>query len=1138
VAGGVLSFDWNYGNKIFSQETVQRVADDFVSSLRDIIDFCLVPENIGYTPSDFKLAKISQEVLDKTLNGRGEIDNLYPLSPMQEGMMFHTLYSPDSSVYFEQMSAELTGAFDSDAFVEAWNHVIQRHPILRTAFLHDGLERPLQCVHKEISLIVESHSWSDVDASQEDQVLDDFLETDRKRGFDLTSPGVMRLTFFTFSPERMRLVWSYHHMLLDGWSVPIVLGEVFQAYEAFIEGAQPTFGRNAPYADYIELIESRTADSEEVYWRDYLKGFEDPTAMVIKKSQPAVDPEEAEHIEEKFTLPEEVTRKLNEISKSHHVTLNTMIQGAWGLLLSRYTDEADVMFGATVSGRPAELNGVEQMVGLFINTLPVRMEIDDDCSVQEWLKQLQSRQLEQRDYESTPLVRIRAYSELGAGKPLFESIFVFENFPVSDALEKKDDTDATLAVGKVKSFEQTNFPLTVLVSPGKNIQIKFSYDNAMFDSVAIERMAGHMGNLLRQMAEDPSMSIGEVELLGKEEKVQVISGQNATDATYNQYAHIQSLFEDQVALTPERIALTVEGADVTYQSLNDMSNRLVGYLSSQGVKPGDLVGVCCSRSVDMLVSLLAVLKCEAAYVPIDPEYPKARIAYVIDHSKPSVILTQSSLREVLPETSDANVICLDVIQDDLSDYLPNNPTVVGSTADLAYVIYTSGSTGNPKGVAISQKAFHNFLFGMKRDVGIDQNDRLLAVTSLSFDIAGLELFLPLLNGARVVLATKEQSMDVAQLVQLIDEQDVSFLQATPATWHMLVNNEWKIDRPFKGLCGGEPLPIGLANSLLESGVMLTNVYGPTETTVWSSLYHLEQPLGNSVPIGKPIANTQCYVLDRKKRPVPVGVPGELYIGGHGLADGYLHSPDLTDERFVKSPFSSEQGDLIYQTGDLVRYLENGNLECLGRLDHQVKIRGFRIELGEIETVFNRFDAIKEGVIHPHEDGSGVKYLVAYYTVSEDSVNGADIRSYLKESLPDYMVPTAFVEMESMPLTPNGKVDRKALKPADTVVAGTEYVEPNTEVEKAIAEIWASVLKKDKVGIKDDFFEIGGHSLVATQIVSRVKEKYEVDFPLKVLFETTTIKGMADYIETVLWASNDSEGVDELEDDEDMEEFEI
>ena len=1062
-------------------------------------------------------------------------DGELPLSFSQRRLWILDKIEPGSSAYNMPIAFRLKGTLNVDVLQRVFNEIVDRHESFRTYFV-DGDGNGAQVIVPELQIEVAIEEMSE-DASEPE--IKQRAEVEFSTPFSLQEPGLLRAKLLRLSDIDHVLLVTMHHIVSDGWSLSILIREVAQLYQAFVTGGPSTLPpAEFQYADYAawqnNWMSGDVLDKQLTYWKETLSGstvLELPTDKV----RPPVQSYRGAH--HNFVIDETLTEKLNGLGRDQGATLFMTMFAAFNVLLYRYSNQTELLIGTPVANRT--LSETEEIIGFFVNTLVLKTELADNPSFSQLLQQVKLNSSAAFDYQDLPFEKI--LDELNVVRdmshsPLFQVMFILQNTP------KEESVDLSGLVLEPVEWDQTTAKFDLTLSANEiegKLHCDFEYATDLFEADTIGNMAQHFERLLNSLVDSPESTIDSYPLLSDAEIDQQLVAWNTTAIDYDSETSVQCLFEQQVATTPDRIALTVEGKDISYQALNTMANRLAGYLMAQGVKPGDLIGVCCSRSVDMLVSLLAVLKSGSAYVPIDPEYPKARIKYVIEHAKPSVILTQVALSEVLPETSAAKIICLDTIQQELDQSGPvvaENPTPVGSTSDLAYVIYTSGSTGNPKGVAISQKAFSNFLFGMKRDIGIDKEDILLAVTSLSFDIAGLELFLPLLNGARVLLATKEQSMDVAQLMQLIEQQQVSFLQATPATWHMLVNSGWKIDRPFRGLCGGEPLPIGLANALLDNGVNLTNVYGPTETTVWSSLYHLEQPLGGTVPIGKPIANTQCYVLDRMMRPVPVGVAGELYIGGDGLADGYLYSPELTEGAFVNNPFSSDTNSRIYKTGDLVRYLKNGNLECLGRLDHQVKIRGFRIELGEIETVFNRFDVIKEGVVHPHEDASGVKYLVAYYTVAEESVKNADIRTYLKESLPDYMVPTAFVEMEAMPLTPNGKVDRKSLKPESSIVEVTEYVAPSTEVEQAIADIWESVLAKDKIGINDNFFEIGGHSLLAVQIVSRVKEKYEVEFPLKVLFETTTIAAMANYIETVLWANADTE--DDEESDDDMEEFEI
>jgi amino acid adenylation domain-containing protein len=641
------------------------------------------------------------------------------------------------------------------------------------------------------------------------------------------------------------------------------------------------------------------------------------------------------------------------------------------------------------------------------------------------------------------------------------------------------------------------------------------YSTDLFDSSTITRMLGHFETLLQGIVSDPRQRLSELPLLSAAEKQQLLVEWNDTARPFPQESCIHHLFEEQVERTPDVTALSYEGEQVSYAELNARANRLAHYLRAQGVGPEVLVGICLERSVELVVSLLAVLKAGGAYVPLDPSYPQQRLSYMLQDAGVSLLLTESHLVD-WPLGYTGRVLYVDRAWEpgfqkrvalSRREALPDN---------LAYVIYTSGSTGAPKGVQIKHRSVTNFLHSLHVQLEITDSDILLAVTSLSFDIAALELFLPLMVGAEIVLATREMASNGALLINTIERFDITIMQATPATWRLLVEAGWQSSRSLKKLCGGEALPPQLATGLLDVPGPLWNLYGPTETTIWSAVYHVRSTdnSGGPIPLGNPIANTQIYVLDKYLHAVAIGVPGELYIGGEGLARGYFNLPGLTAERFIPSPFSEKPGERLYRTGDLVCYQADGCIELLGRMDHQVKIRGFRIELGEIEFVLSSHQSVSACVAISREDSPGDARLIAYIIATTGTTTtSSELRSHVARNLPDYMVPSAFVILDELPLTPNGKLDRKALPAPDREHDNSpgEYVAPSTPLEQTIADIWAQVLRLGRIGIYDNFFEIGGHSLLATQIISRMREALQVELPLRALFEHPTVASIVSVV---------------------------
>ncbi|MBD2013421.1 amino acid adenylation domain-containing protein [Microcoleus sp. FACHB-53] len=1044
------------------------------------------------------------------------IQDIYELSPAQQGILFHSLYSPESGVYFVQIRFTLHGLLNVVAFDRAWQQVVARHTALRTSFYWEKLDKPLQVVQREVKVSLEQHDWRGIAPVEQQEQLDAFLESDRKQGFDLSQAPLIHLTLIRVADNSYQFVWSQHHLILDGWSTVLVLKEVVELYDGLSQGKDLTLTPSRAYGDYIAWLQQQDLSTAETFWRQALGGIQAPTPL-IELDADNLSNQEERYDEQLLNLSAETTATLQSLARQHQLTLNTLVQGAWALLLSRYSGEEDVVYGSTVSGRPAHLVGAELMVGLFINTLPVRVKVDAEQSLLVWLRQLQGQLVEMRQYEYSPLVEIQGWSEVPRGVPLFESIVVFENYPVDRSLLERK---ANLEIHYVSSFEKTNYPLTLTVLPGSELKFAVSYDRRRFDGATITRMLGHFQTLLQGMVTNPKMSLKDLPLLTETEEHQLLVEWNDTWAEYPRTVCIHQLFEAQVERTPDAVAVVFDNEQLTYQELNSRANQLARYLQKLGVGPEVLVGICVDRSIEMLVGLLGILKGGGAYVPLDPAYPQQRLALMVSDSQMPFLLTQQQLLARLP-SHQARVVCLDRDWHTISQESPDNPASSTTPENLAYVIYTSGSTGKPKGVQIPHGGVVNFLTSMQCQPGLTQTDVLLAVTSISFDIAALELYLPLITGARVVLVSREVASDGKQLIEQLTTSGATVMQATPATWQMLLTAGWDGSSQLKILCGGEALPRDLAEQLLARGAAVWNLYGPTETTIWSTVCQVEAAklVKAKVPVGRPIANTQVYLLDQFGQPVPIGIPGELHIGGAGLARGYLNRPELTEQKFIHHSVAGR----LYKTGDLARYLPNGTIEYIERIDHQVKLRGFRIELGEIESLVRQHPAVEQAVVILREDEPGNPRLVAYL-VSQSCQDelAQKLRRFVGEHLPSYMVPSLFVKLEALPLTPNGKVDRKALPvPEATTTSPQEAVVlPRNPVEEVLAEIWYQLLGVEAVGIDQNFFELGGHSLLATQVISRIEKAFGVELPVRCLFESPTLAELAASVQKLMQSQSE------------------
>jgi amino acid adenylation domain-containing protein len=803
-----------------------------------------------------------------------------------------------------------------------------------------------------------------------------------------------------------------------------------------------------------------------------------------------------------------LVQSLKALSRQEGATLFMTLLAAFQTLLHRYTGQSIVVVGSPIAGR-THLE-TEGLIGLFINTLVLRTDLAGNPTFRELLHRVREVSTQAYAHQDLPfekLVEALNPERDLSRNPLFQVLFNLENIP-------KHATQAqSLGIGAFE-FDRGIAPLDLsleMVEGADGLSCIAEYNTDLFDAATISRLLSHFRTLLEGIIAHPEQSIATLPLLTAAERQQLLGEWNATAADREDVC-IHHLFEAQVEQTPDAVAMVFEGQQMTYRELNHRADQLAYYLHKLGVGPEVVVGICVERSLEMLVGLLGILKAGGAYVPLDPAYPKERLAFMLEDMQAPVLVTQQRLAVSLSDYT-TRLVCLDADWEAIAREGDLKPDSGVSAENLAYVIYTSGSTGQPKGVAVSHRSVVNFLTAVCQRPGLTHQDILLTVAPVAFDMAVFDLWLPLTVGARIVMVSHEVAADGGRLVRELVATNTTVMHATPATWRLLLEAGWQHSSRLAILCGGEALSRELATQLLARGSCLWNLYGPTEATVWSTVHEV-QPQEGSISIGRPLANMQTYVLDAHGQPVPIGVPGELYIGGVGLARGYLNRPELTAERFIPNPFSSEPGARLYKTGDLVRYWPDGGLEFLGRLDHQVKLRGFRIELGEIEAVLDQHPGLRQVVVVAREDLPGQQQLVAYVIPHQGlAPTISDLRSFLQAKLPDYMVPAAFVLLETLPLTSNGKIDRRALPPPAPTrpELAAPFVAPRTPIEAMLAGIWAEVLRLERVGIHDDFFELGGHSLLATQVMSRLQRALRVELPLGVLFDQPTVAGLAEAV---------------------------
>lgn len=920
------------------------------------------------------------------------IEDLYPLSPLQRGLLFHSLYNPDRNAYFTQELCTLSGELNVAHLDEAWRRVIERHPVFRTGFVWEGVDEPLQLVHKRVSLRFLKLDWRAIPAGEQQRRLNLLLEEDRRRRFELSEPPLMRLILIQLDVDAHQFIWDYHHLLMDGWCRVTILTEVFTIYEGLCRGEQPQLPLPRPYRDYIAWLQQQDMSAAAAYWRAYLQGFTAPTRLQLSSPARLRSRLQPVAASQQRALTVELTGDLQQLARTNRLTINTLIQGAWALLLSRYCQEDDVVFGAIVSGRPAELAGVEQMVGLFINTLPVRVRIQEERSVMEWLQELQSEQVDQRQYEYSQLAEVQGWSEVARGEALFESLVVFENYPVKNL---KTERRGNLEIHRAHAFERPENPIEVTAWLSSELWLQIDYDSERIEAGLVTRLLSHLQVLLQGIAVAPLSRLSELPLLTDAESQQLLYQWNDTSAPFPEDQCLHQLFESQVERTPESTALIFENEQLSYREVNRRANQLAHYLRQKGAAPEVLIGLLFERSWEMVVALLGVLKSGAAYLPLDPTYPPERLGFVMEDAGIELLITQRRFVADLPALKVA-AVCLDEISTALGTYEEQNPDCQTSPNNLAYVIYTSGSTGKPKGAMIPHRAVVSHNFAVAARYNLSANDRVLQFASLSFDVAVEEIFPSWLCGATVVVRPDRVLDSHRAFLEFLGKERISVVNLSTPYWNELMielaQSPSLVPQSLRlAAIGGEkglPEAFTFAQQQVGKDVRLLNVCGPTETTVTNIAYDFSpesehtQNVG-SVPLGRPIANNQFYILDAYLRPVPIGATGEMYISGDSLARGYLGHPTLTALKFIPNPFSRRRGTRMYRTGDLGRYLADGNIEFVERIDDQVKVRGFRIELSEIEAVLAQHPMVKESVAVVSEDSGTGKRIVAYVVPDRD-----------------------------------------------------------------------------------------------------------------------------------------------------------
>ncbi|MDQ2586489.1 non-ribosomal peptide synthase/polyketide synthase [Saccharothrix yanglingensis] len=1085
VEGGELELTWEYSELVHDGATVRRLADRVVEALREIVAHCAEPGAGGRTPSDFPLARLTQDQVD-ALAGP-DVEDVYPLTPLQAGMVFHSLVEPGA--YVDRMRIVLDGVTDPAALREAWQRVVDRTPVLRSSVVWEGVDEPVQVVHRHVELAV----------GGADELSDRFDPAE----LDLSAAPLMRVGITPLAEDRVEVVWVSHHVLLDGWSTAQVFAEVLEHYRAITGGDAPALPLRRPFRDYLGWLAEQDPAEAEAHWRSLLSGVEVATPLPFDRV-----PAEGHHDRStadardrtgvvRLSLSTAESAALHDTARRHGLTVNTVVQGLWALLLSRHSGERDVVFGSTVSGRPAELPGVESMIGMLINTVPTRVVVDGDARTSAWLRELQTAQSESRRFDFVSLAQVRQW----VGTRLFDSAVVFENYPLSEV------TEATgVRVGEVTAEEGANFALTLVAHLTDRLDARLLYDPALFDETTARRLATHLGVLLRGVAEDADRPVRALPMATGEELRAVLVDWNDTGAG-GPVTSIPAAFAARVRSAPHAPAAVCGDTTLDYAGLDARANRLAHALVRLGVRPDDRVGLLATRSVELVVGVLAVAKAGGACVPLDTRAPRDRLRLLLADTSAAVLLADTGWAAAARELHDGPVVPLGGTPDEPD----TDPGVEVHPENLAYVMHTSGSTGTPKGVAVR----HRDVVGLAFDRAFDHgHERVLLHSPQAFDASTYELWVPLLRGGAVVVAPPED-LDADALRRAVADGGVTSLWLTAGLFRAVAQEAPDCLAGLRQVwTGGDVVPAAAVRRVLDAcpGITVVDGYGPTETTTFASRRVLTAagPVPEPVPIGTPLDGMRAYVLDEDLRPVPPGVVGELFVAGTGLARGYLDRPGLTASRFVADPFGSPAGGRMYRTGDLVRWTARGELEFVGRADDQVKIRGFRVELGEVEAVLAGHPAVAEAVVVPRHDERGAKRLVAYVVPAQAGAGApdvADLRGLAGRELPDYMVPAAFVVLDELPLSRNGKVDRRAL-PDPEPIRAREHVAPRTDAERVVARVWADVLGVDEVGAEDDFFTLGGDSILSIRVTSRLRAAFGVQLSPRALFEHPTVSGLA------------------------------
>lgn len=1130
VRDGQLHLDWTFSRERFSRDSIEQLVALYREQLEQLIAYCSDENNAGLTPSDFPLAGLNQAQLDALAIPAREIEDILPLAPMQQGILLHSLLEQGNGIYLMQDQYEVGSDVDFDAFKFAWQQVVQRHPALRTAFhgLESGVQR--QVVMRRVPSPAQLIDLSHLSREAAEAELDDLLRVEREQGFDFARAPLLRLRLVKFGKADFRIVQSHHHALIDAWCRGLMLTEFFAHYRAFIDGRHVSLPAARPYRDFLAWLAEQDEAVSRDYWRNSLAGFTDVTPLPYRHSPQRNLEHEPQMRDVTLALGVEQTAKLADQARQHRLTANTFVQAAWALLLMRHADRDEVLFGVTVAGRPTELEGIEGALGLFINTLPLRLKRPGvGASALELLNALQAQNAEMRQHEHLSLADIQLLADTPRGQPLFDSLFVFENVPLGAEVQQ---AVSEYRINPLANRTHTNYPLTVVLLPGESLQLQLTYDTRHFNDVDMTSLVGHFRRLLTQLIDNPQQTLSQLQVLEQAEREQLLEqGQGPVQKHWYDISYLER-FESRVQAHPNLEVARCQGESLSYNELNLVANRIGHGLIDAGVQGDDVVALFAPRGLPLLGMIVGAFKAGGAYLALDDRHPAGRSARMLGSSAAPVLLTPRDCLgqvEAILELTEVKPRLL-ILEDVLTGGAESNPGRYASAEQLAYVIYTSGSTGEPKGVMVNQRGMLNNQMSKLPYLRLGEGDVIAQTAATGFDISVWQFLTAPLFGGRVEILPDSVVHDPQRLLAEVVANQVSVLECVPAVIDgMLAVSAHKLDALRWLLPTGEALTVDLATRWFARypNVPLVNAYGPAECADDVALHTLTAaPAARaSMPIGRATDNNRLYVLDSSLQLAAPGVVGELYIGGVGVGRGYAARPALTAERFLPDPFG-EAGARLYRSGDLARWNADGALDYVGRADFQVKIRGQRIELGEIENLLLAQPAVHDAVVSAQPTPHGPQ-LVAYVVAEARQTLFVDVlKTALAQALPAFMVPAHVMLLDRLPRNANGKLDRKAL-PALSWQERT-FEAPQGEREEILAELWRGLLKVERVGRDDNFFELGGHSLLATRLLSRIRERLGVSIPLAQAFEATTVAAQAALIDTLQGQTLTLEGLDALD----------